>query len=134
MVEGLTELAGRRLQAPEVEGLLVAARGGGPGPQEPAWLLRVGVNPDATAQLVEQAGGAALQMELGAGSGLGLAWGEASIPAATVQGLRASCQERGGYLTVLRQPSRAGAELEAWRDAPSKALIEAVKQIGRAHV
>ena len=40
--------------------------------------------------------------------------------------LRQRCQELGGWLTVLRQP--AGAALPTWLDAPSRPLIEAVKQ------
>jgi glycolate oxidase FAD binding subunit len=68
---------------------------------------------------------------LGAGSGLGLAWAQASrdstqLAPYQVEDLRRQCQQLGGYLTVLEQP--ATAALPAWGDAPDKAVIEAVKR------
>ena len=125
-VAALTPLPSQRLQATEVEALLQEGRGGGPSRPAPGWLLRIGVNPAATPLLLEAAGTIGLHLELGAGSGLGMAWSEQPIGADRLDGLRVRCQELGGYLTVLRQPE--GAHLMAWRDAPAKALIEAVKR------
>jgi glycolate oxidase FAD binding subunit len=125
-VAGLSGLAGRRLEADEVEALLQEGRGGDPMAAAPAWLLRLGVNPDTAAQVVERSGAAGLKLELGGGSGLGMAWSAQPLDGSSVEALRAHCQERGGHLTVLRQPEGAG--LAPWRDAPSKALIEAVKR------
>jgi glycolate oxidase FAD binding subunit len=47
-----------------------------------------------------------------------------------VMALRQHCRALGGHLTVLRQPPEAAAAdnaLTAWEDAPSRALMEAVK-------
>jgi glycolate oxidase FAD binding subunit len=68
---------------------------------------------------------------MAAGSGLGMAWTPLSgqkepVPASQVSELRGLCRELGGHLTVLRQPSGSG--LPAWLDAPSRPLIEALKQ------
>jgi glycolate oxidase FAD binding subunit len=76
--------------------------------------------------VLEKGAALGLKMELGAGSGLGMAWSEEAIEAAGVEGLRSMCQELGGHLTVLLQPE--GANLAAWPDAPAKGLIEAVKR------
>ncbi len=124
-VAALGDLPAQRLSALEVEALLQEGRGGDLNRPAPAWLLRVGVNPASTPRLLEAGVAEGLSLELGAGSGLGMAWSEAPLPAGRVEALRARCQELGGYLTVLRQP--AEARLAAWRDAPAKALIEAVK-------
>jgi glycolate oxidase FAD binding subunit len=125
-VAALSGLPARRLSAVEVEALLQEGRGGDLNRPAPAWLLRVGVNPSATPRLLEAGVAEGLNLELGAGSGLGMAWSEAPLPAETVERLRTRCQELGGFLTVLLQP--AEARLAAWRDAPAKALIEAVKR------
>lgn len=125
-VMGLSPLPARTLEPEELEALLQQARGGKLTAQEPAWLLRVGVNPDATPLLLARAADAGLQLELGAGSGLGMAWTAVAIEPTTVEALRAFCQELGGHLTVLAQPE--GASMPAWCDAPARELIEAVKR------
>jgi glycolate oxidase FAD binding subunit len=125
-VAGLSALTSRRLQSQEVEALLQEARGGDLRAPAPAWLLRVGVKPDGAPLLLEKATAAGLKLELGAGSGLGMAWSEQELDGSTVEALRASCQDLGGHLTVLRQPE--GRNLAAWRDAPAKALIERLKR------
>lgn len=125
-VESLGGLAGQQLTPGEVEELLQAARGGNLTATAPSWLLRIGVNPDAAPLLLERASADGLKVELGAGSGLGMAWSEQPLEAARVEALRALCQKQGGHLTVLQQPTGAG--LAAWRDAPAKGLIQAMKQ------
>ncbi len=125
-VADLGALPARRLSALEVEALLQEGRGGDLNRRAPAWLLRVGVNPASTPQLLEAGVVEGFHLELGAGSGLGMAWSAAPLPATRVEELRGRCEALGGFLTVLRQP--AEAHLAAWRDAPAKALIEAVKR------
>ena len=125
-VAALSALPSQRLEATEVEALLQQGRGGNLNRPEPAWLLRVGVNPSAVPLILEAVAAVGLKLELGAGSGLGMAWSEQPIATDTVAGLRTRCQELGGHLTVLRQPP--SSNLVAWRDAPAKALIEAVKR------
>ncbi|MFN9547468.1 MAG: FAD-binding oxidoreductase [Cyanobacteriota bacterium] len=124
-VEALSTLPVQRLQAREVDALLQEGRGGDLRAPAPVWLLRIGVSPAAAPRLLEAAATDGLNLELSAGSGLGMAWSEQPIAAARIDGLRSHCQELGGHLTVLCQP--AEANLSAWRDAPAKALIEAVK-------
>jgi glycolate oxidase FAD binding subunit len=94
---------------------------------EPAWLLRLGVSPDQASELLAAAELAPLRLELAAGSGLGMAWASApeALSASGATALRQRCQALGGFLTVLRQP--AGTGLDAWPDAPSRPVIEAVK-------
>ena len=125
-VANLTELSSQALSGEEVEALLQEGRGGALTAEQPAWLLRVGVNPDGGPLVLEKGAALGLKLELGAGSGLGMAWSEKAIPAAGVEALRSSCQELGGHLTVLLQPK--GSELVAWPDAPAKGLMEAVKR------
>lgn len=125
-VAALTPLPSQRLQALEVEALLQEGRGGDLTKAVPAWLLRIGVNPRAVPLLLEATTAEGLNVELGAGSGLGMAWSVIPLAAERIQGLRDHCESLGGHLTVLRQP--AEAHLWAWRDAPAKALIEAVKR------
>jgi glycolate oxidase FAD binding subunit len=125
-VEGLSALGSQRLSPEEVDALLQEARGGDLTAPPPSWLLRIGVNPDAVPLLLESISADGLKVELGAGSGLGMAWTEQPLEGTRVEALRALCQELGGHLTVLRQPPGAG--LAAWGDAPAKRLIEAVKQ------
>ncbi|MEB3333783.1 MAG: FAD-binding oxidoreductase [Cyanobacteriota bacterium] len=125
-VAALTPLASQRLQASEVEALLQEGRGGDLTTEGPSWLLRIGANPRGAPWLLEAATAEGLNVEIGAGSGLGMAWSPSPLAAERIEGLRGRCEELGGHLTVLRQP--AGAHLEAWRDAPAKALIEAVKR------
>jgi glycolate oxidase FAD binding subunit len=95
------------------------------------WLLRLGVDPAAVDRLLVSREVEGLAIEIGAGSGLGMAWclpqnGGTPATPAQVLALRRRCAELGGFLTVLRQP--ASGELPAWQDAPSRPLIEAVKR------
>jgi len=75
-----------------------------------------------------------IPLELGAGSGLGVAWAGApggvqgapgALNADQVTHLRRRCLELGGHLTVLSQPE--GSLLNAWEDSPSRPLIERIK-------
>jgi glycolate oxidase FAD binding subunit len=125
-VANLTELSSRRVPPEELEALLQVGRGGALSAEQPAWLLRVGVNPDGAPLVLEKGAALGLKLELGAGSGLGMAWSEEAIQGAAVEVLRSVCQELGGHLTVLLQPE-AGS-LTAWPDAPAKGLMEAVKR------
>jgi glycolate oxidase FAD binding subunit len=127
-VANLTELSSRRLPPEDLEALLKVGRGGPLTAEQPAWLLRVGVSPDGAPMVLEKGSALGLKMELGAGSGLGMAWTEEAnaIEATGVAGLRSLCQELGGHLSVLLQPE--GADLDAWSDAPAKGLMEAVKR------
>ena len=96
-------------------------RGGG---ANAAWLLRLGVRPDRGPELLKEP---EIPMVLGASSGLAIAWAEAdTLPAYRVEELRRRCQELGGYLTVLCQPT--SSSIPAWLDAPSRPQIEAVKR------
>jgi glycolate oxidase FAD binding subunit len=125
-VARLTELSSRALPRDEMDVVLQEGRGGPLTAEPPTWLLRVGVNPDRAPLVLEKAATLGLKLELGAGSGLGMAWSEAAIPPAGVEALRALCQELGGHLTVLLQPE--SSKLVAWPDAPAKGLMEAVKR------
>ncbi len=91
------------------------------------WLLRLGVRPDHGPDLLQDPALAGIPIVLGAASGLAMAWADgAALPAYRVEALRRHCQERGGFLTVLDQPS--GSAIPAWLDAPSRLQIEAVKR------
>jgi glycolate oxidase FAD binding subunit len=96
----------------------------------PRWLLRWGVPPASAAALFQGPMLEGLAFTLAAGSGVGLAWGDAAaVPAFRVEALRQRCQAMGGYLTVLEQPAAHGpTALPAWGDAPAKAMIQAVKR------
>ena len=118
----------------ELETLLAAARQ----PASPAdnrdpaaWLLRLGATPTRLGELLELKELAGVPVDLAAGSGLGLAWAAtAALSPAKVEALRRHCRALGGHLAVLRQPiAPAGAAdpIPAWEDAPSRAMIEAVK-------
>ena len=103
------------------------AQGRGPGPEASDWLLRLAVRPSQAPALVAEPALAQLPLCLGAGSGLGVSWASAAeLPAYRVEALRRSCQQWGGYLTVLRQPS--SSQLPAWLDAPARPMIEAIKR------
>ena len=125
-----TELAAETLEHLQElgRGLAGTAANGSGSP----WLLRLGVDPAVVHRLLESPEMDGLAIEIGAGSGLGMAWclprseGPAPPPAAQVAALRRRCADLGGFLTVLRQP--AGGHLPAWQDAPSRPLIEAVKR------
>ena len=93
-----------------------------------AWLLRLGVSPDRSSELLAHPALAGLPVNLAAGSGLALAWADAALPPERVRELRLHCRELGGHLTVLRRPAGVdAAALPAWEDAPSRPMIEAIK-------
>jgi len=127
-----TPLACQVLTSERLEELLEVAGGGDASP--PAWLLRLGVNPAQAPQLLAAPEWEGIPLELGAGSGLGVAWAGApgdsqATPGALnpdqVAKLRQRCLGLGGYLTVLTQPEGGG--LNAWEDSPSRPLIERIK-------
>ena len=112
--------------------LLAVARGGDAPP--PAWLLRLGVNPAQAPLMLAAPEWEGIPLELGAGSGLGVAWAGApgdaegapgTLNADQVTHLRRRCLELGGHLTVLSQPE--GSLLNAWENSPSRPLIERIK-------
>jgi glycolate oxidase FAD binding subunit len=128
-------LDSERLEALRALGLgegLIPAVGDTPGGSaNHRWLLRLGVLPASGAELLAHRCLREVPVALGAGSGLGLAWVPACGTATQlapyqVEDLRRQCQQLGGYLTVLEQPTTAA--LPAWGDAPDRALIEAVKR------
>jgi len=135
-IGGEADAAGVRrleLDSERLEALRAVAlgpdQGCGPvdGPRTGRWLLRLGVLPAEAAALLADPLLAGLRLSLAAGSGLGLAWAEATqLPTYRVEALRRRCRVLGGQLTVLEQPAAAG--LPAWEDAPSRPLIEAVKR------
>jgi glycolate oxidase FAD binding subunit len=119
---------------PERLGELLAVAGGGEAPPS-AWLLRLGVNPAQAALLLAAPELQGIPLELGAGSGLGVAWAGAptdhsrsaqgGLNPEQVASLRQRCLALGGHLTVLSQPE--GSCLNAWENAPSRPLIERIK-------
>jgi len=127
-----TALACEVLTAEQL-GELLALAGGGEAPP-PVWLLRLGVNPAQAPLLLAAPELQGIPLELGAGSGLGVAWAAApgdpqatagALNADQVASLRRRCLALGGHLTVLSQPE--GSLLNAWEDAPSRPLIERIK-------
>jgi glycolate oxidase FAD binding subunit len=128
------------LDAEALEALLAIARGGdsggGSGGHAQAtaavpWLLRLGVNAQAVDQLLAAPELEGMAVEISGGSGLGLAWwasesGDGALDTPRVEALRRLCEQLGGYLTVLVQPP--GSTLSAWKDAPSRPLIETLKR------
>ena len=92
-----------------------------------SWLLRPAVPPVQVPDLLTDAAARGWGLQLGAASGLGLAEAPFTIAdGKAVAALRASCQQRGGLLTILQAP--ADCRLPAWHDAPARPLIEAVKR------
>jgi len=131
---GPQELVSRPCTAEDLATLLAAARPQphAPGAPDPAaWLLRLGATPSRVAELLEHQDLAPLAVDLAAASGLGTAWGPAAaLSPARVRALRHHCKALGGHLTLLRQPPAPPGDAEvlsAWEDAPSRALMEAVK-------
>ena len=99
------------------------------------WLLRLCLPPARCAELLTSEACQELQgwhWRLAAGRGSGEAWqsGEAASSAVQVQALRQRVLELGGEMTVLKQPAPTpdNEQLPAWLDAPSKAVIAAVKR------
>ena len=134
-IERQTPLPTRRLDAEALAALLAALSEQNAGhPVETAaagsgehWLLRLGVRPDRVAELLDEPALRPVAVDLAAGTGLGLAWAEATtLTAAQVAELRRRCRALGGELTLLLQPPNSS--LPAWEDAPSRPLIEAVKR------
>jgi glycolate oxidase FAD binding subunit len=130
-----TTLPGRVLEPAELERRLALGRGGGDGTaaadHAAGWLLRPAVDPDAVERFLALPELAGLALEMGAGTGLGLAWCPAGAPPPEperVLALRRHCCSLGGYLSVLIQPP-AAVPLPAWEDAPARPLIETVKRL-----
>jgi glycolate oxidase FAD binding subunit len=88
------------------------------------WLLRIGVEPQRSDDLLGLAAIKTWTLQLGAASGLGLATGQAASH--QVNELRQQCEVLGGYLTVLQAPQ--GQDIQAWGNAPAHPMIEAVKR------
>ncbi len=120
----------QQLDSERLEAFRAVALGPGLDPansQGQRWLLRLGVLPSQGMALLGDPALAGVPGWLECGSGLGLAWAPAQqLPAYRVEQLRRRCQELGGALTLLEQPT--GADLPAWEDAPSRPLIEAIKR------
>jgi len=120
----------QQLDSERLEAFRAVALGPGLDPansQGQRWLLRLGVLPSQGMALLRDPALAGVPGWLEGGSGLGLAWAPAQqLPAYRVEQLRRRCQELGGALTLLEQPT--GADLPAWEDAPSRPLIEAIKR------
>ena len=120
----------QQLDSVRLEAFRAVALGPGLDPansQGQRWLLRLGVLPSQGMALLGDPALAGVPGWLEGGSGLGLAWAPAQqLPAYRVEQLRRRCQELGGALTLLEQPT--GADLPAWEDAPSRPLIEAIKR------
>jgi len=91
--------------------------------QEP-WLLRIGVEPQRSDDLLGLEAIKPWTLQLGAASGLGLATGQAASH--QVAELRQHCESLEGYLTVLQAPQ--GQDIQAWGNAPARPVIEAVKR------
>jgi len=88
------------------------------------WLARLAVASDRVQELLNGPELEGWHLRIGAASGIGDVWRRGGSPDA-VQELRQRCQRLGGYLTLLLQPAQPG--LAAWNDAPSRAIILAVK-------
>jgi glycolate oxidase FAD binding subunit len=93
------------------------------------WLLHLGVPPAAAQTLLQESALQRLACSLAAGCGQGWAWGPANqAPVFTIAALRERCQQLGGQLTVLCQPSTVSGRLPAWSDSPARSVIEAIKR------
>ena len=68
------------------------------------------------------------QVAAGSGSGDGWIPTDASTRSDQLQSLRQRVEALGGKLSVLRQPPTNSTAVDAWTDAPSRPLIEAVKR------
>ena len=106
-----------------------------PQASDPAWLLRLNLPPARCIDLLKDETFQRLQgwsWQLAAGAGSGDAW-QAQGPATptyAIAALRRQVVGLGGEVTVLTQPSEPENKeaLDAWLDAPSRPLIEAVKR------
>ena len=102
-------------------------------PEAGRWLVRVMLSPSRLHDLIksrECSGLAQWSWNLAAGAGCGDGWAplDDATPVNAVESLRNRVEQLGGQLMVLVQPDAAGQRLPAWRDAPAKTLIEAVKR------
>lgn len=103
----------------------------------PHWLVRIGLPPAQIHNLLisqELVGLSSWHWRIATGSGIGDGWQTYSTEQATIStneqlsALRNYVHQLDGKLTLLRQPNYSGDRLPAWLDAPSRPLIEAVKQ------
>ncbi|MEB3158753.1 MAG: FAD-binding oxidoreductase [Synechococcus sp.] len=99
----------------------------------PPGLVRLSLAPTQVQALLHSNELRALQgwhWQLAAGSGSGDGWipMDASTRSDQLQSLRQRIEALGGRLSVLRQPSTHSTAVDAWTDAPSRPLIEAVKR------
>ena len=99
------------------------------------WLVRVALPPASLHRLLASAECTGLQAwrwDLAAGAGCGDGWQPSTAtsvsPASQIKALRQRTEALGGRLTVLQQPKPGGNCLQAWGDAPAKAVMAAVKQ------
>ena len=102
---------------------------------DPAWLLRLNLPPARCAELLasdtcQQFKGWCWRVSAGRGSGDAWQAQGPATPAYAIAALRRQVADLGGELTVLIQPSVPESQeaLDAWLDAPSRPLIEAVKR------
>ena len=97
--------------------------------EQDLWLLHMGVQPAAACTLLEEPLLQRLPCALAAGCGQGWAWGPAAqAPVFAIAALRQRCQELGGGLTVLCQPTSLTGRLPAWSDSPARSVIQAIKR------
>ncbi|MFL0778140.1 MAG: FAD-binding oxidoreductase, partial [Prochlorococcus sp.] len=101
------------------------------------WLVRVALQPSNIHRLIASKELQALNgwyWQLAAGAGIGDGWQLSSdntkgiSQSKGLNALRHEITRLGGQLTLLQQPSQPDDRLPAWLDAPSRPLIEAVKQ------
>ena len=99
------------------------------------WLVRVAVRPATLHRLLassECTNLKAWRWDLAAGAGCGDGWQPSTAgsvsTAAQIKELRRRTEALGGRLTVLQQPKPGGNCVQAWGDAPAKAVMAAVKQ------
>ncbi|EAU75500.1 putative glycolate oxidase subunit GlcE [Synechococcus sp. RS9916] len=99
----------------------------------PPWLLRLALAPTQVQALFRSAELQALQgwhwqVAAAAGSGDGWVPTDGATRCDQLKSLRQRVETLGGRLSVLRQPSASTKAIDAWTDAPSRPLIEAVKR------
>ena len=101
------------------------------------WLVRVALQPSNIHRLIackELQDLNGWHWQLAAGAGIGDGWQVSSDNTKGISqreelnALRLKMARLGGQLTLLQQPSQSESRLPAWLDAPSRPLIEAVKQ------
>ena len=98
------------------------------------WLVRAVLPPASVHYVLSSPEMQALQgwsWDLAAGAGCGDGWQPATLAPSSPQAvlaLRRKIASMGGTLTVLQQPKDATQRVDAWIDAPAKAVIQAVKR------